>query len=779
MKKRFLSLVLVLCLTLSLCAVPVSAASPKVYDKMSASYKSGPYYTALMKVNLTGNQIEDLINVARSQVGYHAGTSASTLSGTSTSGSKYVEYFNLISPKTQGNQWCATFVTWCFREAGIPTSIMPSATGCGKVRNSVKNQGATYHTRESGYKPKVGDIILYESMGGNYTYYSPASRDANGLPSSTSHVGIVSGNYDASTGKFRTIQRSGAVVKEFYESINTKGPDKDGKATVYRIQGFVTPAYTNVKPAAGKLTMNFNANGGTVSAENFSQDSSGYVYKSGTKVANTWAYGQGSPEYGLWNASSFGLTRSGYEFMGWSLSKDGSTRIFDQDDLTLKAEDVYPDVKNGNATVTLYAVWSTATYNLLCHSNYSGVNYLLNTDFNGSLDEAYWGTRDASVATISIDRGTTHNGYNSLRIDNTSAGSSGMDLQFQTLTSGNANNEKYVGDSKTMTLSFWAKCSTPGTAIHFRWGYESTGYHAAYLTTDWQKYTIQFNKTTDHNRWLHPYVDTAGSVWLTEMQLEDGSSASEFTPEHGGVYQKLAQKAGSTYTLPDDPVRDGYVFEGWYTAVDGGTRITSSTAVKNGHLCVYAHWSEEEVPYEPEEMGPEMDMEEFSDVTEAEPSGEPESTEPESAEPEPTEPEQTEPEPVPETPAKNTIVMKIDDPLMIVNGKVTPVDELGNTPVIRNSRTMLPIASVMLAMDGTVGWDGSTKTVTLKRGGKTMFLRIGTSFAWDENGLAVAQLDSPPIIINGRTMLPVAAIVLYFGADISWEGSTRTVTITY
>ena len=123
--------------------------------------------------------------------------------------------------------------------------------------------------------------------------------------------------------------------------------------------------------------------------------------------------------------------------------------------------------------------------------------------------------------------------------------------------------------------------------------------------------------------------------------------------------------------------------------------------------------------------------------------------------------------------------MKIDDPLMLVNGKVTPVDELGNTPVIRNQRTMLPIASVMLAMNGTVGWDGSTKTVTLKRDGKTMFLRIGTSFAWDENGQAVAQLDSPPIIINGRTMLPVAAIVLYFGANISWDGTTRTVTITY
>ncbi|MBQ6295196.1 MAG: DUF2272 domain-containing protein [Firmicutes bacterium] len=760
MKKRFLSLLLVLCMALSLCVVPVSAASPAVYDKMSASYKSGPYYTKLMNVNLTGNQIADLINVARSQVGYHASGSKSNLSGTATSGDGYVEYFNRISPSTMGNAWCATFVTWCFREAGIPTSIMPSATGCGKIRNTVKNQGATYHSRESGYKPKVGDIILYESMGGNYKYYV-VKRDSNGFPTSTSHVGIVSGDYNASTGKFRTIQRSGAVVKEFYESINTKGPDANGKNTIYRIQGFVTPAYTSTKAVTGKLTMNFNANGGTVSASGFTQDSSGNVYKSGTKVANTWAYGHGSPEYGLWNATSFGLTKSGYEFLGWSLSKDGSSRIFDQDDTSLVAENIYSAVKNGDATVTLYAAWASTSYYLQFMNNYSSVNYLLNSDFTNDLDPYYWASRNTSVATVSIDRSNTHNGYNSLRVDSSAAGGSGKDLLIRTLTQGNKKDNNFVGDNKTMTLSFWAKSSNPGTSIHFRWGYESTGYHSVQLTTSWQKYVLVLNKTADFGDCFHPYIDAAGTVWLAELQLEDGSSATEFVPENGGIYAKLTEKAGGKYILPEDPVRDGYTFEGWYTAAEGGSLITSSTAVKDGNFRVYAHWTYDEPEYEPEEMGPDVDLETISfDPDEEEPAS-------------PIEPV------TPETPSSNTIVMKIDDPLMLVNGKVTPVDELGNTPVIRNQRTMLPIASVMLAMNGTVGWDGSTKTVTLKRDGKTMFLRIGTSFAWDENGQAVAQLDSPPIIINGRTMLPVAAIVLYFGANISWDGTTRTVTITY
>lgn len=767
MKKRFLSLLLVLCMALSLCVVPVSAASPAVYDKMSASYKSGPYYTKLMNVNLTGNQIADLINVARSQVGYHAGSSKTDLSGTAKSGKNYVEYFNRISPSTQGNNWCATFVTWCFREAGISTSIMPSATGCGKIRNTVKNQGATYHSRESGYKPKVGDIILYESMGGNYTYYV-VKRDANGFPTSTSHVGIVSGDYDASTGKFRTIQRSGAVVKEFYESINTKGPDANGKATIYRIQGFVTPAYTSTTAKTGTLTMNYNANGGTVSAANFSQNSSGQILQNGSAVTNKWAYGSGSPEYGLWNAASFGLTRSGYEFLGWSLSRDGSSRIFDQDDTSLVAENIYPAVKNGDATVTLYAVWSASAYTLQCFNNYSGVNYLLNSDFARQLDSGYWSSRDTSVATLSIDTANKHDGYNSLRIDNRSAGSNGKDLRIQTLTQGSRNYDNFVGDSKAMTLSFWAKSSTPGASMYFRWGY-STAFQSVTLSTSWQKYTLRMDKNGDANHCMHPYVDTAGTVWIAEMQLEDGTSASEFVPENGGMYQKTAQKTSGSYALPENPVRDGYLFDGWYTAAAGGSRVTNSTPVKSGNFCVYAHWTYDEPEYEPEEMGFDTEISEISIDPEEE-----SQTPVTPVEPDPTV------EPVtPETPAGNTIVMRIDDPVMTVNGRVTAVDELGNTPVIRNSRTMLPIASVMLAMNGTVGWDGSTRTVTLKRDGKTMFLRIGSGFAWDETGMTVANLDSPPIVINGRTMLPVAAVVLYFGANISWDGATRTVTITY
>jgi uncharacterized repeat protein (TIGR02543 family) len=48
----------------------------------------------------------------------------------------------------------------------------------------------------------------------------------------------------------------------------------------------------------------------------------------------------------------------------------------------------------------------------------------------------------------------------------------------------------------------------------------------------------------------------------------------------------------SNYVLPAAPTKTGYIFQGWYTSVSGGTEITSSTQGKlTGARTYYAHWS--------------------------------------------------------------------------------------------------------------------------------------------------------------------------------------------
>ena len=45
----------------------------------------------------------------------------------------------------------------------------------------------------------------------------------------------------------------------------------------------------------------------------------------------------------------------------------------------------------------------------------------------------------------------------------------------------------------------------------------------------------------------------------------------------------------------ETPIRSGYVFEGWYTSVKGGTKITADTVLTK-NLTVYAHWKKSVLP---------------------------------------------------------------------------------------------------------------------------------------------------------------------------------------
>lgn len=362
-----------------------------------------------------------------------------------------------------------------------------------------------------------------------------------------------------------------------------------------------TPGTAQANNAVYTLTVKYNANGGAVSSDTYSQTSSGMIQKSGADASWKWAYGE-AKEKGLVNASSFGLFRTGYTFLGWSISQDSSTTVFDEKDASVKAETIYPNLKNGNATVVLYAIWKanqvnqTGDYSLICYPNYSGKNYLMGTDFTSSLSEIGWASRDTSVSTISIDSSETYEGYNSVRIVNTSAGSSGKDMEVKTLTQGNQEKNGYVGDNKSMILSFVAKSTKAGTKMYFRWGYEKE-YRSVMLGTDWQRYTVRMDKSPDVNHYIHPYVDRASTVWLSEVQLEDGTSATAFSPESEGEALTTKNTYGQNYVLPSAPARSGYSFDGWYTAASGGLKYLSTTPVTKGHRTAYAHWIKDAETY--------------------------------------------------------------------------------------------------------------------------------------------------------------------------------------
>ena len=65
--------------------------------------------------------------------------------------------------------------------------------------------------------------------------------------------------------------------------------------------------------------------------------------------------------------------------------------------------------------------------------------------------------------------------------------------------------------------------------------------------------------------------------------------------------------------------------------------------------------------------------------------------------------------------------------------------------------------------------------VTFKKDDMIMFLWIGKKSAIVDS--AMIELDTEPIIINGRTMVPLRVISENLGAQVTWDVLTRMVTI--
>ena len=96
-------------------------------------------------------------------------------------------------------------------------------------------------------------------------------------------------------------------------------------------------------------------------------------------------------------------------------------------------------------------------------------------------------------------------------------------------------------------------------------------------------------------------------------------------------------------------------------------------------------------------------------------------------------------------------------------------------PKIVNSRTMLPIRFVAEALGAEVGWNGDTRTVTIIKGTTNIEITIDSNKAI-VNGLT-QTLDAPAFVENGRTYLPVRFVSENLGAKVDWDGATQTVTI--
>ncbi len=97
-------------------------------------------------------------------------------------------------------------------------------------------------------------------------------------------------------------------------------------------------------------------------------------------------------------------------------------------------------------------------------------------------------------------------------------------------------------------------------------------------------------------------------------------------------------------------------------------------------------------------------------------------------------------------------------------------------PVIINDRTMVPFRAVAEALDVKVTWYGPDRTVIATDGDLSVRLQIGNKTAYRNEAPVI--LESPPVIINDRTLIPLRFFGEAFSCKVEWDEVARCVMIT-
>ena len=98
-------------------------------------------------------------------------------------------------------------------------------------------------------------------------------------------------------------------------------------------------------------------------------------------------------------------------------------------------------------------------------------------------------------------------------------------------------------------------------------------------------------------------------------------------------------------------------------------------------------------------------------------------------------------------------------------------------PEIIDGRTMVPVRAIFEAMGASVSWDEASGTVFAEKLGKTVEFKIGEKEA-DYSGKKVI-MDVPAMIMGGRTLVPARYSAEGMGYKVSWDGETKTVTVSH
>lgn len=127
---------------------------------------------------------------------------------------------------------------------------------------------------------------------------------------------------------------------------------------------------------------------------------------------------------------------------------------------------------------------------------------------------------------------------------------------------------------------------------------------------------------------------------------------------------------------------------------------------------------------------------------------------------------------------KDTIIFQIGNYAVSKEGTLCHIDTTNKKvyPFIQKDRTFVPLRFIAESLGLEVLWDEQTETVTLKKEENELIFTINKS-TYIKNGEELT-LDSPPILQESRTFVPLRAVSEGFNKDVCWIEESNSVVIS-
>lgn len=279
------------------------------------------------------------------------------------------------------------------------------------------------------------------------------------------------------------------------------------------------------------------------------------------------------------------LTKTGYTFHCWNTKTDGTGMDY------LPGSTFTMDTAN----VTLYVKWKVGQYTVTFNSMGGSSVVSQTVDFGDKV----------TLPADPVKPGFSFKGW-----FKDSAYTSAWIFTNDTVVSNVTLYAKWMSSAKTLTAFGFTNPTATGTineaaktvAVTVPYGTNVTALVAYLITTGASVKvgtTVQVSGTTANN-FTNPvaYTITAADGSTQDYIVScntynyivtfDGQSAT--TPPNPAT-KSVPCPATTVGTLPTAPTKEGYIFGGWYTAVNGGgTEFTASTVVTT-NTTVYAKWN--------------------------------------------------------------------------------------------------------------------------------------------------------------------------------------------